>query len=60
VTVVLTGATGFVGLHLLRGLLARHDRVAVLARAEPSTSSRRVAGWTGGTCWPGSADDRAP
>jgi thioester reductase-like protein len=42
VTVALTGATGFLGLPLLRGLLARHDCVVVLARGEPATVLDRL------------------
>jgi thioester reductase-like protein len=55
VTVVLTGATGFLGLHLLRGPLARHDRVAVLARGEPSTVLGRLAGFCGAAVEPAEA-----
>jgi nucleoside-diphosphate-sugar epimerase len=45
VTVAVTGATGFLGLHLLPGLLAAHDRLVVLARGEPSTVLERIAGF---------------
>jgi thioester reductase-like protein len=45
VTVAVTGATGFLGLHLLSGLLAEHDVVVVLARGEPSTVLERIGGF---------------
>jgi thioester reductase-like protein len=45
VTVAVTGATGFLGLHLLPGLLAAHDRVVVLARGEASTVLDRMTGF---------------
>jgi thioester reductase-like protein len=45
VTVALTGATGFLGLPLLRGLLARHDSVVVLARGEPAAVLDRLRGF---------------
>ena len=44
-TVALTGATGFLGLPLLRGLLARHDSVVLLARGEPATVLDRLRGY---------------
>ena len=44
-TVALTGATGFLGLHLLPGLLAEHDSLVVLARGEPSTVLDRIGGF---------------
>jgi thioester reductase-like protein len=45
VTVAVTGATGFLGLHLLRRLLAEHDPIVVLARGEASTVLDRLAGF---------------
>jgi nucleoside-diphosphate-sugar epimerase len=45
VTVAVTGATGFLGLHLLRALLATHDSLVVLARGEPATVLARIAGF---------------
>jgi thioester reductase-like protein len=42
VTAVLTGATGFLGLHLIRGLLAGTDRLVVLARGDPSPLEAKV------------------
>ncbi|MEC3974509.1 SDR family oxidoreductase [Amycolatopsis sp. H20-H5] len=38
----MTGATGFLGLHLLRELLSRHSRITVLARAEESAVRGRI------------------
>jgi thioester reductase-like protein len=45
VTVAVTGATGFLGLHLLPGLLAAHDSVVVLARGEAATVRERIHGF---------------
>ncbi|MBZ4320499.1 SDR family oxidoreductase [Streptomyces huiliensis] len=42
-TVLLTGGTGFLGLHLIRELLARHDRLTLLARAASPPALPRVA-----------------
>jgi thioester reductase-like protein len=45
VTVAVTGATGFLGLHLLPGLLAGSQPLVVLARGDASTVRRRIAGF---------------
>jgi nucleoside-diphosphate-sugar epimerase len=45
VTVALTGATGFLGLHLLPGLLAGPEPLVVLARRDASTVLERIAGF---------------
>ena len=41
-SVALTGGTGFLGLHLLRELLAEHGSLIVLARGEPAAVLDRV------------------
>ena len=50
-TVVLTGATGFLGSHLLAALLTRGDRVAVLGRGSAgeslATRIERLLAWFG-------------
>src|SRR5262249_20721028 len=42
VSVAVTGATGFLGLHLVRGLLAEHRRLVVLARGAPAATLERI------------------
>ncbi len=51
--VLVTGGTGFLGGHLVEGLLARGDRVRVLAHTEPDGKDERVE-----TIW-GDVRDRA-
>jgi thioester reductase-like protein len=45
VTVAVTGATGFLGLHLLPGLLAGPEPLVVLARRDAPTVLERIAGF---------------
>jgi thioester reductase-like protein len=45
VTVALTGATGFLGLHLFPGLLAGPEPLVVLARGDEATVFERIAGF---------------
>jgi thioester reductase-like protein len=40
--IAVTGATGFLGLHLIRGLLAEHRSLVVLARGEPGAVLGRI------------------
>ncbi|AUS80082.1 type I polyketide synthase [Actinoalloteichus sp. AHMU CJ021] len=41
-TVAITGATGFLGIHLVRELLAEHDELIVLVRSSGPTALRRL------------------
>jgi thioester reductase-like protein len=41
--IVITGATGFLGLRLVRELLAEHPRLTVLARGGPAKTLNRIA-----------------
>ncbi len=53
--VVLTGATGFIGRHVLAALLERHYQVVAVARSQPKTPLARgviqVAADIGGEAW---------
>ena len=59
-TVAVTGATGFLGLHLLPGLLAGPEPLVVLARGDASAVFERIAGFAGvaGTDLAASLPDR--
>ncbi|MCC2280902.1 SDR family oxidoreductase [Streptomyces sp. ET3-23] len=39
---MMTGATGFLGIHLLPHLLTRHDRIIALGRASPRSAKDRI------------------
>ncbi|MFF3224668.1 SDR family oxidoreductase [Nocardia suismassiliense] len=44
-TIAVTGATGFLGVHLVRELLRDHATLTVLARAEPESVLNRIGGF---------------
>ena len=54
--VLVTGATGFVGAHLVPALLARGDAVTCLVRTPAKAAAR---GWTGVRLVTGGLDDAA-
>lgn len=43
--ITLTGATGFIGRHLVKALLARGDRLTILSRSERSGANPRYLVW---------------